>query len=160
MKKQSLDIVWNSLCWSFYYSYYDYDDCGFVCFSWESPFWTGEVFPTKALIIQRRYISAVAFNPMNCHFFWWKITYLETRIPIISTDREWWHRKLCHKVTQELHIRAKDKMEQVWWKVTKRFLEGVLQRIYLLQPLQWSDSSFIFYQEKQKNHKVLKPCQQ
>lgn len=27
---------------------------------------------------------------------------------------------MCHKVTQELHIRAKDKMEQVWWKVTKK----------------------------------------
>lgn len=80
--------------------------------------------------------------------FWWRITYLETRIPIISTNREWWHRKLCHEVTQELHIRGKDKLEWLWWKVIKIFSECILQIFYLFQTFQWPDSSFIFYQEK------------
>lgn len=149
MKKQSLGIIWSSLFWCFYYYYYDYDDWVVFC-----------LFFTGISILNWRNISHKSCNYSKptyvcsnlqsdeLSFFWWKITYLETRIPIISTNREWVHRKLCHKVTQELHIRAEDKLEQVWWKVVKKFLEGILQILYLFQTFQWPDSSFIFYQEK------------
>lgn len=85
---------------------------------------------------------------MNCHFsdeksLIWRLEFLLSR-QIGNGGTE----KLCHKVTEELHIRAKDKLEQVWWKVIKKFSEGILQILYLFQTFQWPDSSFIFYQEK------------
>lgn len=152
MNEQGLDMVWNSLFWGFCYCYYDYDNwVGLFC-----------LFFSGISILNWRNISHKSCNyskPIyfcsnlqsdELPFFWWKITHSETRIPIISTNMEWWHRKLCHKVTQELHIRAKEKLEQVWWKVIKKFSEGILRKYYIYFKLPSGQLVPLYFTKKNK----------
>lgn len=146
-EKQSLATLWNSLFGGFFFHYFDKIDGVFSVwffFSLEFPSWTGEIFPTNAVIIQSWYIFAVTFNLMNCHFsdkesLIWRLEFLLSR-QIGNGGTENCVMRSPKNSTSEARINGNGS--------EKYFSEDSLQILYLFQTYQWPESSFIFYQEK------------
>lgn len=94
-------------------------------------------------------------------FFWWEITYLETTIPIISANREWW----CRKIVSQGHLRTLPSEPRMDWSrpggKTPTGFQKILCKCYIYFTLFSGRVAPLYFikKKKKKSHEGFKSCQ-
>lgn len=83
-------------------------------------------------------------------FFWWEITYLETTIPIISANREWW----CRKIVSQGHLRTLPSEPRMDWSrpggKTPTGFQKILCKCYIYFTLFSGQVAPLYFTKKNK----------